>query len=93
MQRFLLFILVVVFTCIVLVRIFMTGYEPVDFIAASKSVVLSTEPPAFNGGKILMEFGWSKAQMLYLCKLIILVVLVLVAVLNYRTFISEKEEG
>ena len=93
MQRFLLFILVVIFTCIVLARIFMNGYEPVDFIAATESVKLPVEKPVFNGGQILLEFNWSKAQLLYLCKLIILVIIVLVAVLNYRTFITEKEEN
>lgn len=93
MQRFLLFILVVVFTCVVLTRLFMTGYEPVDFIAAARQVKLPTDPPVFNGGQLLLEFSWSKAQLIYLYKLIILVIIVLVAVLNYRTFVSEKEEN
>jgi len=92
-QRFLLFILVVVFTCIVLTRLFMTGYEPVDFIAAVKAVNLPVEKPIFNGGQLLLEFSWSKAQLIYFCKLIILVIIVLVAVLNYRTFITDKEEN
>jgi hypothetical protein len=77
----------------VLTRLFMTGYEPVDFIAAAPEVKLSTDPPVFNGGQLLLEFNWSKAQLIYFCKLIILVIIVLVAVLNYRTYVSEKEEN
>lgn len=70
----------------------MMGYEPVDFIAASPNVDLPFTKPVFHGGKVLLELTWSKAQLLYLCKLILLLVIVLVAVLNYRTFVGDKEE-
>lgn len=93
MQRFLLFILIVIFTCIVLARIFMAGYEPVDYLAALNGAGIPVEKPVFNEGKLMLEISWSRAQVLYLCKLIILVVIVLVAVLNYRSYVSEQEES
>lgn len=76
-----------------LARLAMNGYEPVDFIAATENIKLSAEDPVFYGGKLLMEFSWSKIQLLYFCKLIIVLIIVLVAVLNYRSFVSEKEEN
>jgi hypothetical protein len=88
MQRFLIFILIVVFTCIVLTRMFMTGLDPVTFTAAT-ATFKATASPAFNHGTLLMDTGMSQGQWVYLCKILMLVVIVLVAVLNYRRFIAE----
>ena len=91
MQRFLIFILIVVLGCIVLTRLFMTGLDPVPFVAASDGFK-AVANPIFNNGNILLQSTWSQVQIVYLCKILMLVFIVLVAVLNYKKFVSEPEE-
>lgn len=92
MQRFLIFILIVIAGCIALTRIFITDLEPVEFTAANDAVQLGFQKPVFNEGKLLLDMSWNQMQLVYLCKILILVVIVLVAVLNYRNFISEPSD-
>lgn len=93
MQRFLLFILIVVFTCILLTRLFMSGLDPVTFTAAAETFKspIGTDP-VFNRGMVLLDTTWSQGQLVYLCKILMLVIIVLVAVLNYKSFVSEPAE-
>lgn len=90
MQRFLIFILIVVLTCIVLTRIFMSGLDPVTTVAANTEFK-AVATPVFNEGKILLQARWDQEQLVYLCKILMLVLIVFVAVLNYKQFISEPE--
>lgn len=90
MQRFLIFILIVVLGCIVLTRLFMAGLDPVPFVAAVDGFK-TVASPIFNYGKVIIDVTWNEAQLVYLCKILMLVFLVLIAVVNYRKFISEPE--
>lgn len=92
MQRFLLFILIVIFCCLALVKIFIDGLEPVNFTAALdvSSLVFN---PVFDHGHLIMDITWNKVQMVYLCKIIILLIIVIVAVYNYKVFINEPEDA
>lgn len=93
MQRFLVFILIVIFSCIVLVKIFMSGLEPVDYTASLDPSSLMITKPVFDNNQVMLEINWSKIQLVYLCKIIVLLVLVFVAVYNYKLFIGEQEES
>ena len=93
MQRFLIFILVVIFTCIVLARLFMGGFEPVDLMSAAGPAHIPVDKPVFDHGAVMLDFTWTQERMVYFCKLLVVVVIVLVAVLNYNTFISEPDEN
>ena len=90
MQRFLIFILIVVLGCIVLTRLFMSGLDPVPFVAAADGFKASVNP-VFNNGNILLDTAWTEVQLVYVCKIVMLIFIVLVAVLNYKKFISEPE--
>jgi hypothetical protein len=90
MQRFLIFILIVVLACIVLTRAFMTGLDPVPFVASASGFNANAQP-VFNNNQILMQTTWTQAQLVYLSKILMLVFIVLIAVLNYKKFISEPE--
>lgn len=90
MQRFLIFILIVVLGCIVLTRVFMTGLDPVPFVAAADGFK-ATANPVFNHNEILMQTTWTQVQLVYLSKILMLVAIVLIAVFNYKKFISEPE--
>ncbi len=92
MQRFLVFILVVILTCIVLVKLFMDGMEPMDFLAAVDQTFV-VKKPLFDNGRVVLDLNLSKIQMIYMCKLVILVVLVITAVYNYRVYVNEPEEN
>jgi len=91
MQRFLIFILIVVLTCIVLTRMFMTGLDPVSYLTATETfkATIGTDP-IFNHGTVILDTTWTQLQLVYLYKILMLVIIVLVAVLNYKSFISES---
>ena len=90
MQRILIITLIVLLGCIIVTRIF---FYPESLAAQPlNGATLNVADPALNND-VIVNFQITKSGLIFASKLLILIVIALIAVINYRAYITRKEEA
>lgn len=90
MQRILIITLIVLLGCIITTRIF---FYPESLSAQPlNGTTLNVVDPSLNND-VIVNFQITKSGLIFASKLLILIVIALIGVINYRAYISRKEEA